>query len=203
MSALSFSGLHKRFYRVILMDPPWFWSGGKDSRPQHYPRMRDHEIAALPIADLAHPDGCWVFCWATSAMTDRLFTKIAPHWSRPGRPCDFSGLGFTWVKLQPRFSRAPADVFFRKSDLATITGFTTRKNSEPCWLFKFGRPKRLEANIHEIILSPQREHSRKPDETFERIEQFAAGPYCEIFARERRPGWDACGNETNKFRRQA
>ena len=31
------------------------------------------------------------------------------------------------------------------------------------------------------------------------IEALYAGPYAELFARQRRPGWDAWGNEVDKF----
>jgi N6-adenosine-specific RNA methylase IME4 len=41
-------------------------------------------------------------------------------------------------------------------------------------------------------MAPRREHSRKPDEVYERIEHLVAGPYLELFARDGavpRPGW--------------
>ena len=49
-------------------------------------------------------------------------------------------------------------------------GYGTRKNAEDCFLFRVGSPKRLARDVHEIILAPVREHSRKPDEAIERIE---------------------------------
>jgi len=54
-------------------------------------------------------------------------------------------------------------------------------------------------DVREIILAPVREHSRKPDEFFHRVERYCDGPYLELFARERRPGWDAWGDEADKF----
>ena len=62
-----------------------------------------------------------------------------------------------------------------------------------------GKPKRLNADVRQAIIAPPREHSRKPDGVHERIERLVAGPYLELFARQRRPGWDAWGNETDKF----
>ena len=38
-----------------------------------------------------------------------------------------------------------------------------------------------------------------PPGTHERIERLVAGPYLELFARQRRAGWDVWGNETDKF----
>lgn len=43
------------------------------------------------------------------------------------------------------------------------------------------------------------EHSRKPDEICNRIENLVGGPYLELFARSERPGWDSLGNEVGKF----
>jgi N6-adenosine-specific RNA methylase IME4 len=53
--------------------------------------------------------------------------------------------------------------------------------------------------VRQLITAPRREHSRKPDETYSRIEALVDGPYLELFARNRRPGWTAWGNETEKF----
>ena len=39
-------------------------------------------------------------------------------------------------------------------------------------------------DVHEVILAPVREHSRKPDEAYSRIERYCAGPRLELFARE-------------------
>ena len=49
-----------------------------------------------------------------------------------------------------------------------------------------------------VLFAPRREHSRKPDETYELIERMYPGlRYLEIFARPtgERPGWTFWGNE--------
>ena len=38
-------------------------------------------------------------------------------------------------------------------------------------------------------------HSGKPEAFFELVEKLVAGPYVELFARRRRPGWICLGNE--------
>jgi N6-adenosine-specific RNA methylase IME4 len=78
-------------------------------------------------------------------------------------------------------------------------GYWTRANTEPCLLTTRGHPKRLHADVRQGIIAPRREHSRKPPCIHERIERLVAGPYVELFARQRRSGWDAWGNETDKF----
>jgi N6-adenosine-specific RNA methylase IME4 len=47
-----------------------------------------------------------------------------------------------------------------------------------------------------IFSAPRRQHSRKPDEAYARIERMYPDlPKIELFARSRRPGWSAWGNE--------
>jgi hypothetical protein len=61
-----FAALKARHYRCALIDAPTAFLAGTKGRPQHYARMSDHDIAALPVADLLHPDGAWIFLWVTS-----------------------------------------------------------------------------------------------------------------------------------------
>ena len=42
---------------------------------------------------------------------------------------------------------------------------------------------------------PRGRHSEKPEEFYRLVETVSPGPYLEMFARVRRPGWDAFGDE--------
>jgi N6-adenosine-specific RNA methylase IME4 len=53
--------------------------------------------------------------------------------------------------------------------------------------------------VRRLLVAPRREHSRKPDEAYARIEALAEGPYLELFARGSRPGWDGWGLERGLF----
>jgi N6-adenosine-specific RNA methylase IME4 len=82
----------------------------------------------------------------------------------------------------------------------TGLGKTTRKGAvEDCWLAKRGKPPIKAHDVRELIVSSRREHSRKPDEQYGRIERLVDGPYLEMFARQARPGWIAWGDEVSKF----
>lgn len=75
-----------------------------------------------------------------------------------------------------------------------------RMTDEEALLFKFRRPPpRLDKGIRELIVSPLREHSRKPEEFYANCEKFCDGPRGELFGRFQRPGWDVWGNEPEKF----
>ena len=56
--------------------------------------------------------------------------------------------------------------------------------------------------VASLVVSPRREHSRKPDEVRERIVRVFGGvPRAELFARQKVPGWSAWGNEVqSEFR---
>lgn len=196
-----FGNLRRLRYRAILIDPPWFMSGGVKKRPQHYRRMRDHEIAALPIRQLCHPEGAWIFVWCTSPKTKDFFTKILPAWR-----LQFSGRAFLWVKLTKRQAqalerarRAGVEHAFTRKHFHKGMGQTTRKNPEDCWLLRIGDPKIRSRNVDELIFAPLREHSRKPDETHDRIVQFCRGPYAEVFSRGDDPRFEHFGDEIGKF----
>jgi len=97
-------------------------------------------------------------------------------------------VAFTWVKTRAGRGTFPIGL-----------GYWTRANPEQCLLATRGRPKRIARNVPQLIISPRREHSRKPDEVRTYIEHLIAGPYCELFARSRAPGWDAFGDEAGLF----
>jgi N6-adenosine-specific RNA methylase IME4 len=104
----------------------------------------------------------------------------------------FSGVGFAWVKQ----NRSGVGWFMG-------CGYGTRHNVEICWLGRRGSPKRQSAGVRELIIAPVREHSRKPDEVYARVEALGAGPYVELFARQQWPGWVCVGDEVGKFQREA
>ena len=78
-------------------------------------------------------------------------------------------------------------------------GYWSRANVEQCLLATRVSPPRMAKDVKRLVIAPRREHSRKPDEVFTRIERLARGPYLEMFARESRPGWDAWGDQSALF----
>lgn len=74
-----------------------------------------------------------------------------------------------------------------------------RSASEPFLIGTKGNPKYLAKNVRNLVVAPIREHSRKPDELRTEIERLFEGPRCELFAREKFPGWDAWGDEVGKY----
>ena len=192
-----FGMMRQGVHGVIYADPAWQYRGyvsegvAQTSKVQHYQTMHVEDMAKLPVWRLAAPD-CALFMWGISSHLEQALW-LGRKWG-----FTYSSKAFTWAKLN---KNAIADE--RRCDDPSAyfigMGHGTRRNTEDCWLFTRGNPKRMDKGVRELIVSPVREHSRKPDETYDRIERLFQGPYCELFARNQRSGWSSWGNETSKF----
>lgn len=169
-------------YDVILADPPWafeVWNkdtGAGRSAESHYPTMSTQDICQLPIPAA---DNCALFlwsCWPT--LPDAL--DVVSAWG-----FTYKTIAWVWVKA-------------KESGMGFFTGmgYYTRGNTEPCLLAVRGRMPVDDHAIQSLIYSPVREHSRKPDEQYAKIDRLYPNTRrLELFARRRREGWDAFGNE--------
>jgi N6-adenosine-specific RNA methylase IME4 len=200
-----FEGLPRGHFGAILADPPWHWKswgvpvwngeyrkdGTKIKSPPReidYPTMSMDEIANLEVGKLAAED-CILFIWSIWALLPQAL-EVTKRWGFIYKTC-----AFDWMKAHA----GQLDMLREDGDVQMGMGYWTRANTEPCLLATRGKPKRLNADVRQGIIEPRREHSRKPDCVHERIERLVAGPYLELFARQRRPGWTCWGNETDKF----
>ena len=193
------AGLRRWHYGLIAADPPWAFltrsDKGKDKSPeQHYGVMSLDAIKALPVGDLALPNSV-LLMWVTDTHL-KLGMDVLDAWG-----FTYKTVGFYWMKQTRAAQQAVPDDEPPEGGHHFGMGFWTRANPEQCLLATRGGPKRLSAAVRKLIVSPVREHSRKPDQFYDRAKALAAGPYAELFARETRPGWDVMGNETTKFNR--
>lgn len=184
-------------YQVVYSDPPWAFASNSKANPgrnamRHYDCMSLADIAALPVKEVVADDAV-LFLWITSP-----FLILGAHLDvMKGWGFKPSGLGFTWIKTRRKHGGGSVDP---DRDLFMGGGFTTRKNAEFCLIGKRGRSLRKDAGVHEVVVSPVREHSRKPEEVRRRIERYAGDvKRLELFAREQSPGWTVWGNQTDKF----
>lgn len=194
-------------FGALCVDPPWHfrartalqlanWDSRRDVE-KHYQVMSLAAIKALPVRDIAAKDA-HLFLWTTGPCLRQSFEVIEAWGFR------YSAVAFTWIKLKRSFDAHQLRVLpTAESDLHVGLGLTTRKNAEFCLLARRGNARRIAKNVREVILSPVREHSRKPDEAYRRIERYCAGPYVELFARAPRAGWTTWGDEATKFQRAA
>lgn len=166
---------------------------------KHYKTMTLEDIAAMPVKDVVARD-CHLWFWVPSPfLVIGAHIPIMNSWGfKP------SSTGLFWVKLLKDLEAAQFQLMTLHDlmDMLVVNtglGKTTRKNVEVCVLGRRGNPKRLANDVHEVVISPRRDHSRKPEEAYERIERYCPGPRLQLFGRQQRAGWTVWGNETEKF----
>ena len=175
-------------YRVILADPPWQfenWSeaGEEKNAAAHYDCMSLDELKALRIGsglDFVCAPDCAMLMWATfPLLPDAL--ELLDDWGFAYKS------GGAWGKLT------------KHGKVAFGPGYLYRSAAEIWLLGTRGSPAVRSHSVRNLILEKRREHSRKPDRMYDDIEALFDGPYLELFARARRPGWDSAGREVGKF----
>lgn len=167
---------------MILADPPWNYrnSGCSGAAKNHYATMSTAQICALGVETIAAPDSV-LFLWVTFPNLPEAF-KVIEAWGFL-----YKTVAFLWVK---RNKKTPSWFWG--------LGYWTRSNAEICLLATKGKPKRINAGVHQIIDSPIAAHSRKPDEVRTRIVELMGDlPRIELFARQETPGWEVWGNEVH------
>jgi|WetSurMetagenome_2_1015567.scaffolds.fasta_scaffold16403_4 N6-adenosine-specific RNA methylase IME4 len=172
-------------YGCLLLDPPWAeYGGGGRGAQQHYSLMSKSEIAKTILRS-----GVWepapsshLWCWVTD---NHLLDGLAL----------IEELGFRYIRT----------FCWVKSDNGKIQiglGQYARGAHELCLFAAHGEPvvPATDKRPPSVILSPRREHSRKPEQCYHQwYEAISTGPRLEMFSRNQRPGWDCFGNETTKF----
>jgi N6-adenosine-specific RNA methylase IME4 len=195
-------------YNIILMDPPWLYNSRANHKTRfrggavgHYPLMPMKDIAALPISGIAEKH-CAVLMWCTFPYLDKQI-QLFKHWG-----FRFRTQFLTWVKLNPKGWDQPKNdpsyrpgkeyVLYRDGLFHSVffgTGYYAKANPEVCLLGMRGQVPTISDAVSSVILAPRREHSRKPDETYSKIEGvFGDLPRIELFARTSAPGWSVLGN---------
>lgn len=150
-------------------------SGGAEG---HYSLMSMDEIKQIPIDKLAD-DNCALFLWTTFPYLDEQI-KLFEHWG-----FKYKTLGFSWIKTNKKNGKP----FFG-------VGYYSKSNCEVCLLGIKGKMKPISNKVSSVIISPRREHSRKPDEArIKIVDLFGDVPRIELFARQQVEGWDCWGNE--------
>ena len=183
-----------RTYRTIVADPPWPYpspgSGPLQSSPTHRPHsyqnilagvgaknryglMSIPEIRALNIpADInAH-----LYLWTTNAFMVEAHL-VAESWGFSPKTI------ISWVKIKAT------------GEPSMKTGYYYRGATEHCLFAVKGSLSLKGPAAPTALLTPRTPHSVKPELFYSMVEEQSHGPYLEMFARRRREGWDAWGDE--------
>ena len=178
-------------FNVLAIDPPWDMKKAQlDVRDEEdpglpYPTMSVEEIKQWGFDHLFHsrttPD-CWLFLSTTDSFLRDAF-GLLEAW------------GFTYSFT----------MVWRK---VTVNGKVTgnklpgrpRGNCEFVLCGRRGSPRFIDTTAFDCCFdSVAREHSRKPDEFYELIKRVTEGRRIDVFSRGPHEGWEACGNELDRF----
>lgn len=174
-------------FPTVLADPPWrFQNRTGKVAPEHrrlsrYDTMTTAEVCALPIPEVT-AKRAHLYLWVPNALiADGL--RVLESW------------GFTyksnivWAKRRKDGGPDGRGVGFYFRNVTELILFGVR-----------GSMRTLAAGRRQVnmIETRKREHSRKPDEQYDIIESCSPGPYLEMFARYRRPGWTSWGLEADE-----
>lgn len=162
---------HKKYVSIIA-DPPWSKNQrGARGACQHYDLMKLEDIINMPVGDLAADNAaCWL--WVTNSNIDEGHLVLR-EWGFEPKSI------MTWIKFRPGLA----------------LGHTLRNNSEHALLGIKGKLPINVKNQPSWFFAPTGKHSEKPHEFYAIAERCYPGPYLELFARHRQPGWDCWGFE--------
>lgn len=150
--------------------------------PEHqrllrYPTMTLEEILELPINRLAASEA-HLYLWVPNALIAEGL-QVMKRWGF----CYKTNL--VWYKIRKDGGPDGRGVGFYFRNVTELILFGVR-----------GGMRTLQRGRTQVNLLPtrKREHSRKPDEVYDIIEECSPGPYLELFARHPRKGWIQWGN---------
>lgn len=176
-------------YGTIVADPPWRYRKSKQPKDTVHSRtfvsdlydtLSMREVAALPVEELAAPDA-HLYLWVT---VPRMF----------GERDDRVGFGPFQI-MQAWGFRYVTMLTWHKVG-APGMGSYFRIDTEHCLFGVRGHaPVPPAKRLRNLIAAPRGKHSEKPGALLDMAERVSPGPRVELFARRRRPGWDAWGNQ--------
>ena len=167
-------------YKTIYADPPYpqkiigkFAERNRRALELPYNTMSIEEICNLPINELADKE-CHLWIWTTNQFLHDTF-HIIEKW------------GFKYLQTITWIKPSGCGAYFVNTTQHLLFAY-----KEKC-IFKRGRfkPTHFKTSI-------PKGHSVKPTQVYTMIEDISEEPRLELFARNRREGWDVFGNEIPK-----
>lgn len=172
-------------YGSIIADPPWPLRGGKTGKAGYsktmsadaqYPVMTVNQIKALRVMDAALPDS-HLYLWVPGMYVPQGL-EVMQAW------------GFKYI----------TNICWVKEGNQIGLGQYFRTRHELCLFGRRGQPPYVRIDgkrpvIPSVFHAQRLAHSQKPGTVHWVAEQISPGPRLELFARTRRKGWDAWGNQ--------
>ena len=157
-------------YKTILVDPPWKYGKGFGyGAGEYYPLMELEDIKKLDINSLAD-ENAHLYLWCPNSLIPQAL-EVMKSWG-----FEFKTV-ITWVKHR------------------SIFGYYFKGQSEQLLFGVKGKLPPQDRCQVTIINGKVSNHSKKPDEQYLLIEKVSPQPRMELFARQKKEGWDVWGNE--------
>jgi len=177
-------GFPKGKYKTIYADPPWKYKNKSPpclpkKQPDtckieyYYKTMELEDIKDLSINSISEKD-CVLFLWATTPAIKEAF-EVLETWGFKYKTM------ITWEKTNN-----------------DCMGYWFRTCTEHLLVGIKGNVKAFRNMQRNCYHEKRRSHSQKPNYFYNLIEKVTEEPRIELFARERREGWDAWGNQLSK-----
>ena len=163
-------------YRTIVIDPPWDPTDEGDvdqmGRAQPlYATMPIDKVRAMPVPDLADPDGCHLYLWITNRSLPKGF-GLLEAW------------GFRYVTV----------LTWCKPSIGIGNYF--RNNTEHVLFGIRGRLPLLVQDVGTWFQAPRGpRHSAKPDDFYSLVARCSPSPRLDVFGRGERDGFAVWGSE--------
>jgi len=172
----------KEKYQIIYCDPAWDYrdkaKAGKRGSSFKYDVMKLQDIMRLPVWNIAD-NNCVLFMWATAPLMQEALDVIKA-WG-----FEYKTFAFVWTKRQKTSSK-----------YAVGMGNYSKSNAEYVLVATRGHPKVINDTVKQIIDTPRRKHSQKPDRVrTDIVKMYGDIPRIELFARTKVHGWDVWGND--------
>lgn len=158
-------------YKTIYTDAPWDFRHRSTRGAVSYPTLLVRQLIGMApqIQALTAPNA-HLYLWSTDVhLPDAL--EVIQAW------------GFRYIQLITWFKNR------------TGLGFYFRHHTEQLLFAVRGQLPLRRRDLPNYFIEPRTQHSRKPEAAYRLIEVASPSPRLELFARHRRDGWDAWGNE--------
>jgi N6-adenosine-specific RNA methylase IME4 len=178
-------------YRVIYADPPWPYrdkgpttDGSLGKAERHYPTMSMNDICNLPVKAHALRDSI-LFLWVPAPM---LLVNPGPRDVIEAWGFEYKSQA-VWDKVLGNFGH-----YFRVRHENLLV--CTRGSCLP------DVPTPMTDSV--ITIRRSDEHSEKPEDVRKIIaKHWTVGPFLELFARKKTPGWSCFGNDSRLWAEDA
>lgn len=167
-------------YKTILIDPPYYEIGGgkiKRGADRHYPLMKTKDIKIV----------CWEQLVDKVNDNAHLYLWVTNNFLKDGLEI-MEFLGFRYI----------TNICWAKKSFGLGQYF--RGQHELCLFGVKGKlpSQAVPRNVPTLLIADKTKHSSKPVKMYDYIERTSPPPRLELFARNKREGWDSWGDQVSK-----